>query len=135
MAGDPWSTGAPQTQDTGPDVGDLYRLNKEVDRLNEKLSQMKDEVADARTVIEYDSERRKNALSRCVLAAFKAGADSTSRAEHEARASSEYELAIKELANAHTLAEQTLREFEVIKIRVEVLRTKLSNERSLLNLR
>lgn len=135
MAGDPWAVGVPQTQDTAPDISDLYRLNKEVDRLNEKLSNMKDEVADARTVIEYNSERRKNALSRAVLVAFKNKASSAAEAEHQARASEKYELELKELANAHALAEQVRVDFETTKIRVEVLRTKLSNERSLLNLR
>jgi hypothetical protein len=117
-----------------PDMDDLYRVSREADRLSQKLISLRDELADARMVLEYDSERRKSALSRAVLAAFKAGADSTSRAEHEARSSAKYEEDMRLLSQHYAKAEQIRLDFETTKIRLEVLRSMLSTQRSLIEM-
>ena len=102
--------------------------------MSEKLQGMKDELADARMVLEYDGERKKAAISRAVLAAFKAGADSTARAEHEARSSAKYEEDMRALANAYAKAERVRIEYETTRIRLEVLRSMLSTQRSLIEM-
>jgi len=117
-----------------PDITDLANTTREADRLSEKLQGMKDELADARMVLEYDGERKKAAISRAVLAAFKAGADSTARAEHEARSSAKYEEDMRALANAYAKAERVRIEYETTRIRLEVLRSMLSTQRSLIEM-
>lgn len=121
---------APQT----PDITDLANTTREADRLSAKLLMMHDDLSDARMVVEYDSERRRSALSRAVLAAFKAGADSTARAEHEARSSAKYEEDMRALANAYAKAERVRIEYETTRIRLDVLRTMISTQKSLIEM-
>lgn len=113
---------------------DLYNATKEADALSRKLMGMADELADAQVVVKFDSERRHAALSRAVLAAFKAGADSSAKAEHVARGSSGYEADMKSLADALALAERTRIAFDTIKIRLEVLRSMISAEKAKMEL-
>lgn len=113
---------------------DLYNATKEADRLSNNLMGMVDELADARMIIEYDGERRKAALSRAVLIAFKGGADSSARAEHEARASVRFEEDLRELSKAYAQADKSRLIFENTKIRLDVLRTIISAEKSKMEL-
>lgn len=113
---------------------DLANATREADRLSNELIRMTDELADARMVVEYDGERKRTALSRAVLAAFKAGADSTSRAEHEARASASYEQSVHDLAKNLAMAERTRIKYETIKIRLDVLRGMIASQRALIEL-
>lgn len=117
-----------------PDITDLANTTREADRLSNKLILMRDELADARMVVEYDGERRKAALSRAVLAAFKAGADSTARAEHEARSSAKFEEDMRNLSNAYAKAEAVRIDYETTGKRLEVLRSMLSTQRSLIEM-
>lgn len=130
MAGDPWNTHGAQSAD----ITDLANATREADRLSQKLITMADELSDARMVLEYDSERRRCALSRAVLGAFKAGSDSTSKAEHEARSSAKYEEELRTLANNMAKAERVRIEYETMKVRLEVLRTMISTQRSLIEM-
>jgi hypothetical protein len=116
------------------DFEELSKATRELEKLSIQLAAMVPSVADARTVLEYDSERRKAALSRAVLTAFKAGATSTSHAEHEARASAKYEDDMRGLATDYTKAERTKTEFEVIRIKVDSLRTLVSAAKLTYNL-
>lgn len=113
---------------------DLYNATKEADALSRKLMGMADELADARVVMEFTGERRHAALSRAVLAAFKNGSDSSTRAEHEARGSSSYTLDMKSLADAMALAERVRITFETTKIRLDVLRSMISAEKAKMEL-
>lgn len=116
------------------DFEELSKATRELEKLSIQLAAMVPAVADARTVLEYDSERRKSALSRAVLAAFKAGAKSTSHAEHAARASGPFEADMKELASDYTKAERVKTEFEVLRIKVDSLRTLVSAAKLTYNL-
>lgn len=116
------------------DFEELSKATRELEKLSTQLSSMVPRVADARLILEYDSERRKAALSRAVLAAFKAGATSTSQAEHEARGSVKFEQDMKDLASAFAAAERVRTEYEVIRIKVDTLRTLVSAAKATYNL-
>ena len=112
-----------------PDWSDLANNMREAERLSIKLTSMVESMADARMVIEFDTERRKSALSRAVIAAFKSGADSTSRAEHEARSSVQFEEDMRTLAKHYAAAERVRLDYETTRIRLEVLRSSQSTLR------
>jgi len=113
------------------DYADLFRATRELSFELSKLSAASKDVAAARTVKEFDSDRRKNALSKSVLEAFKSGADSTGKAEHMARASEKYEFTMKELASSYTKAEQVLTEFSVSMAKIESLRSIIAVHRQI----
>lgn len=113
-----------------PDILDLYQSTREMDRLSLQLCGLVDEYGDAKMVIAFDSERRKSALSRAVMKAFKNGADSTSQAEHMARCSAEFEDDMRTLAKNLAHAEKVRENQEVIKIRIDTLRSRISATKS-----
>lgn len=108
------------------DFTDLQRATTELSRLTVRLAGMSGLVAGAKTVKEFDSERRKAALSRAVMRAFKAGCGSSSRAEHSARAEEQYQADMVVLRAQYAEAEKTLTDFQVIQIQIDSLRTLVS---------
>lgn len=119
------------SSDTTPDYSDLFRATKELALELDKLSAMGKPVAAARTIKEFDSDRRKNALSKAVLKAFKGGADSTGKAEHIARASEEYESTMKKLSGDYQNAEEKLSEWSVCMAKIESLRSIIAVHRQI----
>lgn len=117
-----------------PDFEDLSKTTRELEKLSIQLSQMVSKVADARTVIEFNSDRKKAALSKAVLLAFKGGANSTSRAEHEAMGSAKFEQDLDDLSSQYAAAERVRTEYEVTKIKVESLRSLVSAAKATYNL-
>jgi hypothetical protein len=109
-------------------------VQKEADKLSQQLLEMTDDRAAAAHILEYDGDRRKRALAESVLSAFKAGANSSAHAEHIARASDAYGAAITQLGREYAAAEQTRKRAEGIQIRLDVLRSIMSNERKALDL-
>lgn len=114
-----------------PDYTDLFRATKELASELSKVAAMSKDVAAARTVKEFDTDRRKNALSKSVLDAFKSGSDSTGKAEHVARASLKYEETMKKLAEDYSKAEQTLTDFTVSMAKIESLRSIIAVHRQI----
>lgn len=117
-----------------PDFEDLSKATRELEKLSIQLSQMVSKVADAKTVLEFNSDRKKAALSKAVLLAFKAGANSTSRAEHEAMGSAKFEQDLNDLSSQYAAAERVKTEYEVVRIKVDALRTLVSAARATYNL-
>jgi hypothetical protein len=113
-----------------PDILDLAQSTRELDRLSIRLCGMVADVGDAKMVSEYDAERRKAALSRAVMKAFKEGADSTAKAEHMARTSPAYEADLRTLANNLANAEKVRTDYETLKIRIDALRSRISATKS-----
>ena len=113
-----------------PDILDLAQATRELDRLSVQLCGMVEEYGEAKLIIEYDSERRKSALSRAVMKAFKDGADSTTKAEHMARCSVSFEEDMKTLGRHLAHAEKVRFKFDSSKIRVEALRSRISATKS-----
>jgi hypothetical protein len=83
----------------------------------------------ARTVIEYDSDRRKRALARAMASAL-AGDASAARAEAEARASEPYAKELEQLRREFNAAQQTHCDWEVAKVSWETARSLLSMMKS-----
>lgn len=108
------------------DFNDLQRATTELSRLTVRLAGMSAVVADAKTVKEFDSERRKAALSRAVMRAFKDGCESSTKAEHQARADERYQADMKTLREHYAEAEKNLTDFQVIQIQIDALRTLVS---------
>lgn len=107
-----------------PDWTDLTCASRELERCVRELCGMTDAVANARQIKEYDSDRRKRALS--VAMASIADPASNADAEHRARASVGYSDAMKRLAHEYTAAERVLLAYEAAKIKSEALRTIIS---------
>lgn len=112
------------------DYSSIEAISQRLIEASNALSEMVEGVAKARHVREYDSDRRKRALSSSVTDFLKAG-DSAAAAEHNARASTAYAEAMKGLARDLTAAEQTVAEWESVKIRWETARSLLSVQKSL----
>lgn len=114
-----------------PDFSDLFRATKELASELSKLSAMSKDVAAARTVKEFSSDRKKNALSKAVLQAFKEGSKSSAEAEHKAFASAQFETAMSALTKQYTEAEQAIAEWTVCSMKIESLRSIIAVHRQI----
>lgn len=114
-----------------PDVSDWtevaslqHRLFETVERINSMAS----EVGMAKHVLEYDGDMRKKALGRA-MAAPMAGGASAAKAEAEARASENYAKEMAVLAKSHLAAEQTISEYEALRLVWDTARSLLAMSR------
>lgn len=114
-----------------PDWSDLFRTTKELSSELVKLSAMAKAVAAAKTVKEFSGDRKKNALSKAVLAAFKEGSKSSAEAEHKAYASASYEAAMKRLTADYEKSELVLSELNVCMAKIESLRSIIAVHRQI----
>lgn len=117
-----------------PDFSDMVTATKELGRLTKKLSGMIEKVAQARTVLEFNSDRQKTCFSKAVLRAFKAGATSTAQAEHQGKADAAFAAEMTGLVTNYKAAEMVRTEFEVVKIQLDAIRTLISAQKATLNL-
>lgn len=111
-----------------PDVSDWSEIASLQARMAETVTAMAQMAADvgmARHVTNYDSDRRKRALSRAMAAAL-AGGESAAKAEAEARASESYGKELAQLGKEDAAAEQTIMEWDALKIVWESCRSLLS---------
>jgi len=107
------------------DVADLQRrLSEAVDGLN----QMASDVGMAKHILEYDSDRKKQALSRAMMPPL-AGGESAAKAEAQARSSELYGKELDVLGKEHAQACQVVNEFECLKLQWETARSLLSMQR------
>lgn len=114
-----------------PDVADWTEVASLQQRLSEtveKINRMAGDVGMAKHVLEYDPDMRKKALGRA-MAAPMAGGASAAKAEAEARASDSYAREMVVLAKSHQLAEQTVMEFEALKLTWDTARSLLAMSR------
>lgn len=114
-----------------PDYSDLFRATKDLSTELSKLSAMSKDVAAARTIREFCSDRKKNALSKAVLAAFKEGSKSSAEAEHKAYASSGYEAQMKLITQQYEEAEVVVSEWLVCTMKIESLRSIIAVHRQM----
>ncbi len=115
----------PQPISDWQDVTDLQRrMTEAVDSINA----MAGDVGMAKHVIEYDSDRRKKALSRAMLPALMGG-DSAAKAEATARASELYSRELEVLGKEHVIAMQTVSEFEALKLLWQTAQSLLAMQR------
>lgn len=112
------------------DWSDCAAIQKRMVESVEEMQRIAPEVGMAKHVLEYDSDRRKQALSRAMRAAL-AGGESAAKAEAEARASDGYAKELSQLGVEHKMAEQTVMEWEASKLLWETSRSLLSMQREL----
>lgn len=97
------------------------------------LEEMAADVADAKTVKEFSSDRVKRALSVQVSSFLESG-DSGVAAEHKARASKEYGTHLHDLSEQYKTALRIIEQHDALKIKFESARSILSTEKAKLGL-
>jgi len=115
------------------DYHSIDYISRRLMEATEKMQEMTPKIAVARQVREFDSERRKRALSVAVVPFLKLGESATS-AEHQARASKPYSDDMKATAKDLIAAETTIAEWSALQARFEALRSLLSVQKSIANL-
>lgn len=97
------------------------------------LANMANDVADAKTVKEFSSDRLKRAFSVTVAEFLKAG-DGVGASEHKARASEAYGAQIHDLSEQFKTALRVIETAEGMRVRYESARSILAVERQKLGL-
>lgn len=117
--------------DTGQslDVHDVEKIVSQLEASRDELAGMVDVVGKAKQIKEWDSERRRAALSKHVAPLL--ATNGVSAAEHIARASAEYVNAMRLLQTDLYGAEKTLAQYEAIKCKWESARSILSMQRAI----
>lgn len=111
------------------DYSDVAALQKRLVEAADRLSALVPELAKARQIREYDSDRRKRALAVAAMP-FLAELSATA-ADTTARASASYQKAMKELGNQLLAAEKVIAEHEAVKIQWESARSLLAMQRDM----
>lgn len=112
------------------DYSDTAKIQKRLADVTKRLGDMTAAVANARTIKEYDGERRKRLLSCEVVKAYKAGAESATEAEHQARASDAYRLGMDMLQDQRQDAEKVLAEYDALRAAFDTGRSLLAMQRT-----
>jgi|SRR4026207_9408 len=112
------------------DYTDTASVERRMITASEELSEMALALALARQVREYDSDRRKTALSKAVVPFLTQG-ESAAAAEHKARASAHYGQAMAILAEQSKSAEEVIAKYEAAKIKFECGRSLLSMQKTM----
>jgi len=115
---------------TVADWSDTYALQQRMVEAVNEMDKLAMDVGMAKHVIEYDSDRRKQALARAMRAA-RAGGESAAKAEAEARASDGYAKELSQLGVEQKMAEQTLKEWEVLKLKWSTAQSLLAMQREM----
>lgn len=106
------------------DYHDLSSLTEQLVAASDELSRMSDEVAKARTIREFSSDRRKRSLA--VSTREFLDKESAAAAEVKGRASVLYGEALEQQQNELYEAERTVAKYEATRIKWESLRSALS---------
>lgn len=118
----------PPSPGTLADWSDVASLQQRMVETVQAMSVLAPEVGLARHVLEYDNDRRKQALARAMKAPL-AGGESAAKAEAEARSNEAYAKEINMLSTQHTAAEQTVTQWESLKLKWETSRSLLSMQK------
>lgn len=114
-------------------ICDLAAATREQDRIMSDLSSIVSQVGGARAMREISSDLRKKILSRLMKPHMDNG-DSAAAAECKARASQEYSDQLHDHQGQLSDAETIVTRAEVLKMQAEAVRTKISLQKSILNL-
>lgn len=112
------------------DYSTIEAISARLIEASDALGNMTERVAKARQIRDYDSDRRKRALS-CAVVDFLKGGESAAAAEHKARASESYGEMMKARAKDLATAEIVIAEWDAEKIKWETARSLLSVQKSL----
>lgn len=111
----------------------ITQAQKQMNRCALDIAKMTNDLADAKTIKEFSSDRLKRAFSVEVERFLTAG-DSAAAAEHKARASAQYGSALHDLSEQFKTAMRVIEQFEALKTKFESARSILSCERTKLGL-
>lgn len=96
----------------------------------DEMQRIAPEIGMAKHVLQYNSDRCKQALARAMRAAL-AGGESAAKAEAEARASEGYAKELSQLSIEHKMAQQTVMEWEAAKLTWSTCQSLLAMQREL----
>lgn len=112
------------------DYSDVAAIQQRMVEAAEALSGMAENLAKARQIREYDSDRKKSALAQVAAPLLRSG-ESAAAADLEARASDNYRKAMKQLATELRAAEEVIAKHEAVKIQWETARSLLAMQRDM----
>lgn len=115
------------------DSDTIGKAQKQMNSAALEIAKMANDVADAKTIKEFSSDRLKRAFSVEAERFITAG-DTASASEHKARASAQYGSQMHDLSEQYKSAMRVIEKFEGLKIRFESARSILSVERQKLGL-
>ena len=110
---------------------DLMALQAAIYQVCDDLEKHGDAFAAARQVVEYDSDRRKQLLARCVQSA---PGKAMNERESAARAGAEYDAGLAELAKEYAAAEREISFYFRRQGKLDALRSILSVQSKLIGL-
>jgi hypothetical protein len=111
----------------------VLAAQKQMNNCASELCKLANDVADARTVKEFNSDRLKRAFSVEVTGFLESG-DSGVAAEHKARASKEYGTHLHDLAEQYKTAMRIIEQHDALKVKFESARSILSTEKAKMGL-
>lgn len=114
------------------DATDIENLTRQMMNVAVQLEALAPEVAKARTIKDYDGERRKVLLSRGVSPLLEA--ESSSAAEHQTRASESYIKGIRELRQEYLSALTVIAKNDALATKLEALRSAVAVQRAIIGL-
>ena len=113
------------TPASAADWSDAAGLQAKMIACIEELGAMAGNVGIAKHICEFDSDMRKKALARAMIASL-AGGSSAAKAEQEARASEVYAKELAVLGKSHMTAMQQIEEYTVKKLEWQTAQSLLS---------
>lgn len=111
---------------------DLARANRDLEKIADELMGMTDELADARTVENFTSERMKNALAKGQV---KSGCKSAAQSEVVARCDATYLAEAEQIQADYRVAQRSIVRHKNLCIKHDALRTKISAQKEAMGLR
>lgn len=107
----------------------VLQAQAQLQRAAKALEAMAESLADARQILEYDSDRRKRALSDVVAVLLDSG-ESATAAEFKARASKSYGDALIQLGVQYRESRRVVEKYEAQKILFQAAQSLLAMERA-----
>lgn len=108
------------------DFSDVASAQRHLAEASEELSSMVDDIASARTVKEFSSDRLKRALA-IPMREFIVAGDSAAAAETKAKASKSYGEEIESLSEQYEQAQRVIAKWEATQARFDAARSTLSS--------
>lgn len=119
----------------GPDYSEYQELTVRLDKLLEDMARNYKAYGDSKAALEFSGDRRKEALADAFVAIRdKNPEEAAGSAEHRARNSPRYKERLAALLADEMAAESTKNWYELLRIRVEVARSRMAVIRTILGL-
>lgn len=119
--------------DMSADNETITKAEQQMNRCALDLERLAQDVADAKTVKEFSSDRLKRAFSVTVAEFLEAG-DSAAAAEHKSRASKTYGTSLHDLAEQYKAAMRVIEQHSALQTKFESARSILSVEKAKIGL-